>query len=735
MATPRTTGGLSTSKRQTIRLLRSGRTGGVQRPALFTRTTRPFWLMGVFFTLYIGYILYLDVTRVVFREDWPAMQTYIARVDFSCEDLTAMMHEASHRARQVPPVFTPDTSWVQTVMAPLDRLAAVARADAPDLQTACEQWPDLGTGAAPQEFLRFLRDDGALWAAFRERAEYILAACARTGVVLPADLAQLEASAIIVSPRPPEQKTPAATLLTPARVLGRLERGLAEGFGPALVQPFLAVIGRNLPPSLFKSEPLTESYRAEIRGAVTPIYKDVARGTVIINEGEIISSARAVELAAEQKAFRTNLQTIDQARMLFGFLVFTAAFVGIVAVYMWFFETPLPVSQGKLFIYFLIVMAFVALTKGCNFLGIPANAVPLVFVGMITAIVINLRFGVVMVLLLTIVTGIVFRAGNAYTAALFASGAVGVFYCRYIRRRAHVLWGGVVAGILNAVIIFGVSFSRSTPFLSVLPVGLAGFLSCCASGIVLVGVLPLVEYLFDTTTDVRLLELSDQGHPLLRTLFLQASGTYTHSLGVGNLAESAAAAVGVNTLLARVAAYFHDIGKIFKPEFFIENQAMGGNKHERLRPGLSALIIASHTRDGIELGREYRLPQRVLDIIGEHHGTSKIMYFLQKAQAAAVEGERVDEQFFRYPGTLPTSRESGIVMLADSVEAASRTLPTPTASSLRKMVDRIIRAKMDDNQLGETQLTMVDISRIRESFVATLHGMFHARIEYPEEKA
>ena len=177
-----------------------------------------------------------------------------------------------------------------------------------------------------------------------------------------------------------------------------------------------------------------------------------------------------------------------------------------------------------------------------------------------------------------------------------------------------------------------------------------------------------------------------------------------------------------------------DIGKIFKPEYYIENQTPGRNKHDSLKPNLSSLIIASHTRDGIDLGKEYNLPQPILDIIVQHHGTSKIVFFLQKAQAAAGKNEPIDEQCYRYPGPKPSSKEAGIVLLADAVEAASRTLSNPSPQSLRKTVERIITGKIEDDQLDDTGLTMVELSLIKESFITVLYGIFHTRIEYPEEK-
>jgi putative nucleotidyltransferase with HDIG domain/prepilin-type N-terminal cleavage/methylation domain-containing protein len=244
--------------------------------------------------------------------------------------------------------------------------------------------------------------------------------------------------------------------------------------------------------------------------------------------------------------------------------------------------------------------------------------------------------------------------------------------------------------------------------------------------------LPALEAIFKIVTDIRLLELSNLNAPMLRRLSVEAPGTYHHSLMVATLAEVAAESIGANSLLARVAAYYHDVGKLMKPEYFVENQAYGGNKHEDLSPSMSCEIISSHVKDGLRLAKRTGLPQRISDMIPQHHGTRMMTYFFQKAREAANgHAEGTAESDFRYPGPKPQSREAALLMMAESGEAASRTLSQPTAAQVQGMIDRLVDDIVDDNQLDECDITLRDVLVVKESSAKILTGIFHHRIDYP----
>ncbi|HHY59606.1 MAG TPA: HDIG domain-containing protein, partial [Clostridia bacterium] len=248
------------------------------------------------------------------------------------------------------------------------------------------------------------------------------------------------------------------------------------------------------------------------------------------------------------------------------------------------------------------------------------------------------------------------------------------------------------------------------------------------------GSLPFLETTFGITTSLRLLEMSNPNQPLLKRLLLEAPGTYHHSILVGNLAEAAADAVRADGLLARVGAYYHDIGKLKRPYFFIENQLTAENPHDKLSPTLSNLIIMAHVKDGLELAKEHQLPKVVTDIIAQHHGTSLISFFYNKAVNQAQEGRHdpVSEDDFRYEGPKPQTKEAAIVMLADSVEAAVRSIQKSNPGRMEATVRRVIKEKLEDGQLEECELTFKELDIIAQAFVRVLSGFFHSRIEYPE---
>ena len=246
------------------------------------------------------------------------------------------------------------------------------------------------------------------------------------------------------------------------------------------------------------------------------------------------------------------------------------------------------------------------------------------------------------------------------------------------------------------------------------------------------GLQVIFENIFDIVTDMRLLELSDLNSRILRKLAIRAPGTYHHSLMVGNLAEAAAEAIGAKALLSRVGSYYHDIGKIEKPEYFIENQIKSRNPHEKLSPSMSCLILTNHVRKGLEIAKEEKLPKEIRDFIAEHHGTNMMSYFYQKAEEK-VSVEEIDESNFRYPGPKPSTKETGIVMLADAIEAASRTLKEPSASRIRGMVKAIVQDRFKESELDECPLTLRELTKITDSFETVLLGTFHARIEYPDQ--
>jgi len=390
----------------------------------------------------------------------------------------------------------------------------------------------------------------------------------------------------------------------------------------------------------------------------------------------------------------------------------------------------------------LIAVISVALLIGARLITVSflsSYFIPIAGASMLIAILLSENAAFLITLMLSIGCGIV--VGNKLDMMIICliGGVVGVYAVRGARKRFHLLKAGLFVGAANFVTIssFGVLTGLGLNVISV-EAGI-GFTNGIISSFIAMGMLAVFEPLFNITTDITLLELSDLNHPLLKDLTLRAPGTYHHSLLVGNLAEAACDVIGANSLLARVGSYYHDIGKTEKSEYFGENIVNGNGTihHDKLSPSMSALAIKSHVKDGAELAKKHKLPQAIADFIAQHHGDTLIYYFYQRALEKVTDEAQLKEEDFRYLGPKPQTKETAIVLLADAVEAASRTLSKPTPARIEGVVRKLINNKFIDGQLDECELTLKDLNKIAQSFVRVLTGVFHSRVEYPEaeEKA
>lgn len=352
---------------------------------------------------------------------------------------------------------------------------------------------------------------------------------------------------------------------------------------------------------------------------------------------------------------------------------------------------------------------------------------------MLFSILLDNRLAYFITMILALFVGLLTNGNQLlYAITAFVGGTVGVYQVSKVNQTSDLAKSGLSVALANIVTIVTLAFLAGNVSLNTILFGASmGAINGILSAVLMIGVLPYLESAFSVTSMIKLLELSNPNHELLRRLLLEAPGTYHHSLMVGNLAEASAEAVGANPLLVRVGAYYHDIGKIKRPEYFVENQRGFDNPHEKIAPALSTLIITSHVKEGLEMGREARLPEVILDFIEQHHGTSLAKYFYSRALEEDREG-KISEESFRYEGPKPQTKEVALVMLADSVEAAVRSLPEPTPENIREMVWVIINDKLDDGQLEECDLTFKDLDIISDSFCKLLEGVYHKRIEYPE---
>ncbi len=377
----------------------------------------------------------------------------------------------------------------------------------------------------------------------------------------------------------------------------------------------------------------------------------------------------------------------------------------------------------------LIVILMLLLTKGLTFTDLSGYFIPVAFATILIAVILGGRLAIMTGVALAILVGLLTGNRLPFAIVALAGGVTGAYSVRWLKHRTDFLRAGASIALTNCLLILAFILLGIEPEIKSLWWGLGnGFTSCLLA----FALLPAFEHGFKVTTDIRLLELSNLNQPILKRLAIQAPGTYHHSIIVGNLAERAAEAVGANPLLARVTSYYHDIGKIKNSDYFIENRIDPSVGYEKLVPRLSSQIIISHVKEGVEIAQEERLPPRIINIITQHHGTGLIAQFYRKA--LKVEKEGVEEEDYRYPGPRPRSKEAAIVMLADSVEAASRTLTKPSPEEIRDLVREIINEKFTDSQLDESPLTLSDLKKIVEVFTHTLSGTTHGRIDYPLTK-
>lgn len=501
-----------------------------------------------------------------------------------------------------------------------------------------------------------------------------------------------------------------------------------------MLKALYEVGSRFLVPNLSLNQKEMENRKQEVLSSITNQKGLILRGEIIVEKGQRVTKTDWEKLSSLEKArAESGLKSNPRHFLLplFGRIFFVGAILLGLALFLYFIKKEIFYDNAKLLmissiIILEMVIAYLILFKW----HLSEYLIPITIASMLLTVLLDLEVGLISTFALSLLLGIV----NLFDFKLaFISIVAGTLACYSIKEVTHrYRFYRPMLFISFAYVVF-IYFTESLKLSSpgaVLTLSGYGLFNGIISPILTIGLLPIFESIFDVTTDITLLELSDLNRPLLKRLALEAPGTYHHSIIVANLAEAAAKAIGANVLLARVGAYYHDIGKIEKPEYFVENQTGTKNKHEKLVPSMSALILESHVKEGAEMAQEANLPKSVVDFIQEHHGTTLMSYFYNKALEQGATQELMDE--YRYPGPKPRSKETAIVMLADAVEAASRTLDDPKPSRIKSLIKKIIDSKLQAGELADSNLTFRELSAIQQSFLPVLISVFHPRIEYPE---
>jgi len=488
-------------------------------------------------------------------------------------------------------------------------------------------------------------------------------------------------------------------------------------------------INAALAPNVKYQEEETTLRKQAAAAKIKPAYNmvDVKKNELILNKGERVSKDHMAKLDAIEQREPYPLKITA----FFGIALLIALFMVLLVLYIEFYEPDLIVGNKELILLASICILMILAAKLIVVSPWPSNLIPVSAASMLIALLLSNRLAIITTCFLSIVIGMISGGRLDIAGVSIIGGMIGIFAVRNVRRRSQLISAGFAVGLANMTYFIGMGLINSLDFNVYMTEAFIGFANGIMSAIIVTGVLPIFETTSKTITDISLLEIADLNHPILKEMVIKAPGTYHHSLVVGNLAEAACEAIGANALLARVSAYFHDIGKIEKAEYFSENQT-GESMHDKLSPTMSSLIITSHVKNGVELAQKYGLNKRIVDIIKQHHGTGLVFYFFKRA-LEKTEDDDVFEEGFRYPGPKPQTREAACVLLADSVEAASRTLDDPTPSSIQGLVKKIINNKFIDAQLDECELALKDLEKIAEVFTHILTGIYHSRVEYPED--
>ncbi|MGF1448203.1 MAG: HD family phosphohydrolase [Opitutales bacterium] len=535
-----------------------------------------------------------------------------------------------------------------------------------------------------------------------------------------------------------------------------------EDLSPEVSDALVAILSAGIVPNLTPDLEQLQAERAAAAAEVDPVVVAVTKGDVIVEPGQVdaLQRERFVAyrnlLSAREGWAGFNLQFLRK-------WIATLGLLGTAMIYITVSLPQLSKSGRRLTLGILVLLFNLALIRFTLTLGETGLVgdqlellltVPFLVTVALGPMILTMMIGsapaVLLALLLASFNALMQGNSMEVLVVSLLSALMAVMFSRDVRQRAKVIRAGLSSGVVMATgaILLGLFREEFAPIILAYQVAAAlgvGVLT----GILVVGLLPYLENLFHYITDITLLELTDYNHPLLRRMQMTAPGTYHHSLMVANLSERAAQDIGCNALVCRASSLFHDVGKMVKPDYFIENQRPGENPHEEKNPSMSALIIKSHVKEGVEMAREARLPLLMVDIIQQHHGTTLIRYFYEKArsqqsqtrlpipeaQAVQPQQEDLDEAGFRYDGPRPRFKEAGIIFFADAVEAASRTLKKVTPQSIEELIDRLFTERIEDNQLDECPLTCREINLIKRSFTFTLLNMMHARVDYPGKKS
>jgi putative nucleotidyltransferase with HDIG domain len=658
-----------------------------------------------------------------------ASQEIIAPFDFIVRKSEAeIAREAERLEGSVMPVFDARLDRVDSVLAKTDSLLdALRRAESPEQRIAVASAFRVPLTPEEVEILgeeRTLRQYGQ---ALRRMLDRELA----RGVVDQQEMESLRGRPYIRLRRNGSESMVATdTVRSVSDVIDRRTQYFGDASRDVLVTKLLFHLAE---PTWVANDSAYEATRAELRASIEEIKDSVRANERIIDANEVVTSAAAERLyALRQELIERGGESEGRLAGTLGQILTNAL---LLTMFWALLQLYRPMIYENLRQMLLITLLFGIVIVGAklNYLFISSSPelIPIPFAAMLMTAMFRGRVAMVgaMVLAILLASQAMFTGVDSVVLALLGGVAAAVSV-RNVRRRDHFLLAAAVVAAAYVVTGFALNLRVEGSIVDIGYIGIRGGLNAVASAALVSTLLPVFEWIGGTTTDLSLLELSDPDRPLLRRLAIEAPGTYAHSIAMANLCEAAVKVVGGHALLARVGCYYHDVGKVRKPQYFVENQGGGTNPHDKLKPEVSAGIVRNHVRDGLQLADEHNVPAAVKAFIAEHHGTMEISYFLDRARSR--DGDReVDPQEFRYPGPKPQSVETAVAMLADGVEAAVRVLDDPDPERLRGVIDHLVKQRVEAGQLQDAPLTLRQLSAVRDEFARVLGGTMHNRIDYP----
>lgn len=732
----------------------------VSRPFNALSENQRFWfgfaLLVIVTTLLINNPLWRS-TAEQYKEGDIARESIISPADITVTDTEATERIKGDALEGVLPVFTFETDGadkaVQSFRSAWENLQRKAQSANSNSKVNANIKPDVQWNGAGGEELGKIFTERKFSSNELESITRVLRESSEGLIYGDQDKQYFQNEIILNDRQMPNQqsvmKFPESSMSALSTSRNKLKSGLQQisSLSDREIDAFNAALAPLIQPSVVYDSVATNKARQALTESVQPVTISLKRGQKIVTEGDIITP----QILSQISAIRSYSSSTRQVNRFFGLLILITALYWVA----WKFiqhrgiVPRLTLSEEKTFALFgFIVLVQTALMAVCfrlaEFTAVqnvraPLNdptlwsyALPFAFGSLLMTLLAERRTALFTGLFVSLLAGLLAPRGLEFALYAAISSAVAVYGIGRYRSRQSVTIAGALVGVTSAFIAVALIAYTQQPFIFntiVLAVG-CGLASGLITAAVTAMFLPLCETLFGILTDVKLLELSNADLPILGQLALRAPGTNQHSHAVGQLAEDACRVVGANGLLARIGALYHDIGKTAAPEHFVENQ-MGRNPHDRLKPTQSAKIIISHVTYGTKLAKEMGLPQRVVDFIPQHHGTRTLHYFLKKAQAEAHDPEEISENDFRYPGPKPQFKEAAIMMIADSCEAAARSLSDPTPENIRFIVTKIIDAILSDDQLDECDLTLRELTQIRESMIKSLVSIYHSRVDYP----